>query len=98
MTEVRGCLIPVELYYWIEKHVWVRDEGDDLLTIGITDPAQHLAARVVAVTTKKSPVRFLLVSGRPIGEPVAWYGPIVMNTQEQLRQAFQELEQGKFLK
>jgi len=43
-------------------------------------------------------IRFLLVSGRPIEEPVAWYGPIVMNTQEQLRQAFQELEQGKFLK
>ncbi len=35
---------------------------------------------------------------KPLQEPVAWYGPIVMNTQEQLRQAFQELEQGKFLK
>jgi redox-sensitive bicupin YhaK (pirin superfamily) len=43
-------------------------------------------------------VRFLLVSGKPIAEPVAWYGPIVMNTQEQLRQAFQELERGIFLK
>jgi redox-sensitive bicupin YhaK (pirin superfamily) len=43
-------------------------------------------------------VRFLLVSGKPIAEPVAWYGPIVMNTQEQLRQAFQELERGTFLK
>jgi len=43
-------------------------------------------------------VRFLLVSGKPIEEPVAWYGPIVMNTQEQLRQAFQELEKGSFLK
>jgi hypothetical protein len=43
-------------------------------------------------------IRFLLVSGKPLQEPVAWYGPIVMNTQEQLRQAFQELEQGKFLK
>jgi len=43
-------------------------------------------------------VRFLLVSGKPIEEPVAWYGPIVMNTQEQLRQAFQELEKGTFLK
>ena len=53
MTAVRGCNIPEELLYWVEKHVWVRDEGDDVLTIGITDPAQHLAARVVAVTTKK---------------------------------------------
>jgi redox-sensitive bicupin YhaK (pirin superfamily) len=43
-------------------------------------------------------VRFLLISGKPLQEPVAWYGPIVMNTQEQLRQAFQELEQGTFLR
>ncbi len=43
-------------------------------------------------------IRFLLVSGKPLEEPVAWYGPIVMNTQEQLRQAFQELERGTFLK
>jgi len=43
-------------------------------------------------------VRFLLISGKPLNEPVAWYGPIVMNTQEELRQAFAELEQGTFLK
>jgi redox-sensitive bicupin YhaK (pirin superfamily) len=43
-------------------------------------------------------IRFLLVSGKPLEEPVAWYGPIVMNTQEQLRQAFAELEEGTFLK
>ena len=43
-------------------------------------------------------IRFLLVSGKPLEEPVAWYGPIVMNTQEQLRDAFRELEQGTFLK
>jgi hypothetical protein len=43
-------------------------------------------------------VRFLLVSGKPLGEPVAWYGPIVMNTQEQLREAFSELKAGTFLK
>ena len=43
-------------------------------------------------------VRFLLVSGRPPREPVAWRGPIVMNTQEQLRQAFDELDKGTFLK
>ena len=42
-------------------------------------------------------MRFLLVSGKPLEEPVAWRGPIVMNTQEQLRQEFQELEQGTFL-
>jgi redox-sensitive bicupin YhaK (pirin superfamily) len=43
-------------------------------------------------------VRFLLVSGRPIHEPIAWYGPIVMNTEKELRQAFDELEQGTFIK
>jgi redox-sensitive bicupin YhaK (pirin superfamily) len=43
-------------------------------------------------------IRFLLVSGKPLEEPVAWYGPIVMNTQEQLRQAFRELDEGTFLK
>jgi redox-sensitive bicupin YhaK (pirin superfamily) len=43
-------------------------------------------------------IRFLLASGKPLKEPVAWYGPIVMNTQEELRQAFKELEQGTFLK
>ena len=43
-------------------------------------------------------IRFLLVSGKPIEEPVAWYGPIVMNTQEQLRQAMAELQSGAFIK
>ena len=52
----------------------------------------------VAVTTEETPVRFLLVSGKPIGEPVAWYGPIVMNTQEELRIAFEEYEKGTFIK
>jgi quercetin 2,3-dioxygenase len=43
-------------------------------------------------------IRFLLVSGHPLQEPVAWYGPIVMNTQEQLQEAFAELREGTFLK
>jgi len=43
-------------------------------------------------------IRFLLVSGKPLQEPVAWYGPIVMNTQQELRQAFEDLEKGTFLK
>jgi redox-sensitive bicupin YhaK (pirin superfamily) len=52
----------------------------------------------VEVHAGEEGIRFLLVSGKPLGEPVAWYGPIVMNTQEQLRQAFDELQQGTFLK
>ncbi|OQY12985.1 MAG: hypothetical protein B6I30_03685 [Desulfobacteraceae bacterium 4572_187] len=47
---------------------------------------------------EKHEVRFLLISGKPIGEPVAWYGPIVMNTQEELRIAFEEYKQGTFIK
>jgi redox-sensitive bicupin YhaK (pirin superfamily) len=43
-------------------------------------------------------VRFLLVSGKPLEEPVAWAGPIVMNTRQELEQAFAELEQGTFIK
>ena len=43
-------------------------------------------------------IRFLLVSGKPLEEPVAWYGPIVMNTQEQLREAVADLRAGTFIK
>ncbi len=52
----------------------------------------------VLVTADKKPVRFLLVSGKPLKEPVAWYGPIVMNTQQELRTAFQEFQAGMFIK
>jgi len=52
----------------------------------------------VTVTTREEPARFLLVSGKPIGEPIAWYGPIVMNTQEELRIAYEELRRGTFVK
>lgn len=52
----------------------------------------------VTVQSGDSGIRFLLVSGKPIEEPVAWYGPIVMNTQEELRQAVTEIQQGTFIK
>ena len=52
----------------------------------------------VVVQAGEQGIRFLLISGKPIEEPVAWYGPIVMNTQEELRQAFSELQQGTFIK
>jgi redox-sensitive bicupin YhaK (pirin superfamily) len=50
------------------------------------------------VTTDKHSVRFLLVSGKPLNEIIAWYGPIVMNTHEELRIAFQEFQDGTFVK
>lgn len=52
----------------------------------------------VEVEASRDGMRFLLVSGKPLQEPVAWYGPIVMNTQQELRQAFEDLERGAFLK
>lgn len=52
----------------------------------------------IVVSTKEKEVRFLLVSGKPLREPVAWYGPIVMNTQEELRRAFAEYHEGTFIK
>jgi hypothetical protein len=52
----------------------------------------------VTVQAGEQGIRFLLVSGRPIEEPVAWYGPIVMNTAGQLEQAYAELHDGTFIK
>jgi redox-sensitive bicupin YhaK (pirin superfamily) len=52
----------------------------------------------IKVTTVENGVRFLLISGMPIHEPVAWYGPIVMNTEAELQVAFEELEKGTFIK
>jgi hypothetical protein len=52
----------------------------------------------IVVRAGDAGIRFLLVSGKPIEEPVAWYGPIVMNTKEELRQAWTELRDGTFIK
>jgi len=63
-------------------------------TIVLYEPAGD----TVLVTADNTPVRFLLVSGKPLKEPVAWYGPIVMNTQQELHTAFQEFQKGTFIK
>ena len=63
-------------------------------TIALFEPAGD----AVLVSADKTPVRFLLVSGKPLKEPVAWYGPIVMNTKQELQTAFQEFEAGTFIK
>jgi len=52
----------------------------------------------VTVQAGEEGMRFLLVSGKPLEEPVAWAGPIVMNTEEELRQAYAELRHGTFIK
>jgi redox-sensitive bicupin YhaK (pirin superfamily) len=52
----------------------------------------------VTVQAGEEGIRFLLVSGKPLEEPVAWQGPIVMNTPEELRQAYTELREGTFIR
>lgn len=52
----------------------------------------------VFLRTEEKTLRFLLISGRPIKEPVAWHGPIVMNTDDELQQAFEEYQKGTFIK
>jgi redox-sensitive bicupin YhaK (pirin superfamily) len=52
----------------------------------------------IVVQAGSEGIRFLLVSGQPLEEPVAWYGPIVMNTEEELRQAVSELHNGSFIR
>jgi quercetin 2,3-dioxygenase len=52
----------------------------------------------IKIKTKESGMRLLMISGKPINEPIAWYGPIVMNTEEELKIAYAELENGTFVK
>ncbi|MDX1775754.1 MAG: pirin family protein [Desulfobulbales bacterium] len=70
-----------------------------------TDPAANNGTLIlfedgnnIHIETEDHAIRFLLIAGKPLGEPVAWYGPIVMNTQEELRLAFKEYREGTFLK
>ncbi|EQD29405.1 pirin domain-containing protein, partial [mine drainage metagenome] len=50
------------------------------------------------VSTGAEKARFMLISGKPLNEPIAWYGPIVMNYKQELVKAYEELESGKFIK
>ncbi len=71
--------------------------GGDELTEG-TVALYDRDGDAVEISTDRSAARFLLVAGRPLKEPVAWYGPIVMNTEEELEKAFEEYRQGTFIK
>jgi redox-sensitive bicupin YhaK (pirin superfamily) len=82
--------VPTEPGGWWDHKPPVQADNRSLILFDAGDEVQ--------VQAGKDGVRFLLVSGAALHEPVAWYGPIVMNTQEQLRQAFEELEQGQFLR
>ena len=84
-----GILLEKEV---MGEEVNIRDMSGDrtLIRFGTGDE--------VTVQAGPNGVRFLLISGAPIEEPVAWHGPIVMNTHEELMQAFAELKNGTFIK
>jgi redox-sensitive bicupin YhaK (pirin superfamily) len=82
--------VPTESAGWLDTAPPTRAENRSLL---LFDQGDELS-----VQAGDEGIRFLLCSGQPLKEPVAWYGPIVMNTQDQLREAFKELEDGTFLK
>lgn len=75
-------------YFDIQRDPFIADE-----TIVLFDDGAE-----IAVFTEKQGVRFLLISGQPLNEPIAWYGPIVMNTHAELRLALEEFNQGTFIK
>ena len=56
------------------------------------------AGEQLAVSAVNEPLRFLLLTGKPLNEPVAWRGPVVMNTQAELETAFREYREGTFVK
>ena len=80
------------------ERVGEADPADATDTIGNCSLVVFDRGDEVVVQAGREGVRFLLVSGQPIEEPVAWRGPIVMNTTEQLQQAFTELRAGTFIK
>lgn len=69
---------------------------------GVTVAAKHAAlfgeGSTLRAAAGKEGLRFLLLCGQPLHEPIAWGGPIVMNTSAELKQAFKELEEGTFIK
>lgn len=82
--------------YIIEGKAWFSEQKDILLyneNLVLFHDGEH-----IVISTENESVRFLLISGRPIAEPVAWRGPIVMNTQQELRIAFEEYSNGTFIK
>jgi len=82
--------VPTESVGWSDTHPPVEADNRSLILFDSGDE--------VTVQAGDEGIRFLLISGRPLKEPVAWYGPIVMNTQAELRTAFEELQAGTFLK
>lgn len=75
MATVRGCNIPEDLHYLVEKHVWARRDGD-VVTVGLTDVAQNLAKSMLSVTLKKPGKT--IAKGKSVAtvESSKWVGPV----------------------
>lgn len=82
--------VPTESVGWLDTKPPVEVDNRSLILFDSGDE--------ITVQAGEKGIRFLLISGKPLREPVAWYGPIVMNTQEELIRAFKELQDGTFLK
>jgi len=91
---------PVNEYHTVFAYV-VEGEavfGSDQDGLGKGNLVIFTEGNQVGVKTGQEGTRFILVSGKPLNEPIAWRGPIVMNTQEEIRTAFMEYRQGSFVK
>ena len=82
--------VPTESVGWLDTHPPVETDNRSLILFDSGDE--------VTIQAGEEGIRFLLISGKPFKEPVAWYGPIVMNTQAELIKAFEELQNGTFIK
>ncbi len=82
--------VPTESVGWLDTSPPTEADNRSLILFDSGDE--------VTVQAGEEGIRFLLISGKPLKEPVAWYGPIVMNTQAELKKAFEELQAGTFLK
>jgi len=76
MATVRGCSIPEDRFYWVEKHAWAMPEADGTVKIGITDVAQRLAKGIVNATPKEA--GRMVQKGKSAGtlESGKWVGPV----------------------
>jgi redox-sensitive bicupin YhaK (pirin superfamily) len=82
--------------YLLDGHASFDEEASDVVEDG------HLVifgdGDAVRVKTTDTPARFLLVSGKPLREPIAWWGPIVMNSRKEIEQAVEDYQNGTFIK
>lgn len=83
--------------YVIEGALGIEAEEPTYYTLGTIILFEH-GGNTVVLRAPALGARFLLISGAPLNEPIAWHGPIVMNTDEELRQAFTDLREGNFIR